>query len=196
VSPTASELIERLGSDDFNERARSLAALVGLGRGAAPALRKALDDGDPTLRAQAARALSEIGDPDSADVLSAATADPDNAVRAYAAVGLARLGDTRALDALVSTIDDLPDPLHHPYTASVYALIDLGSASLPAVAPLLRAESAATRERAFLVVRSVVSATEDWTPLWERLGRYDPNGDQVARDAAARQWEERIRARS
>jgi HEAT repeat protein len=190
------ELIECLGSDDFNERARALAALVGLGRGAAPALREALDGEDDTVRAGAARALAEIGDPDSSDRLAAATADPNAEVRAYAALGLARAGDPRAIEALVGTIDELPDPLHYPYTGSVYALIELGPPALTAVAPLLSADAPTTRQRAFVVVRSVVSALEagnDWAALWDELGRYDPDGDAAEREAAAEEWAAWIR---
>jgi HEAT repeat protein len=147
------DLIEQLRSDDFNARAQALAALVGQGPSAAPFLVDALKT--EALRAHAARALSEIAEPSTADALAAALDDPDPEVRGHAAVGLARLRDPRALDALVRTIDDLPDPLHHPYTASVYALIELGTPALEAVEPLLAADDPTTRERAVLVARSV-----------------------------------------
>jgi HEAT repeat protein len=112
-------------------------------------------DTDDALRAQSAHALAEIADPASADALAAAVADSDPEVRARAANGLARLGDPRALAALAGTIDDFPDLLHHPYTLSVYGLIDYGRAALPVVTPLLDSGDPATRERALLVVRSV-----------------------------------------
>jgi HEAT repeat protein len=172
-----SELIERLRSDDSNERAKALAALVGEGRAAVPALLGALGDPAAGVRAQAARALAEIADPATADELAAATEDPDAAVRGHAARGLAGLGDPRALDALVRTIDDLPDPLHHPFTGSVYALIDVGARALPAVAPLLHSDDPTTRLRAFVVVQSVISATENWSAVWDATGRYDPNAE-------------------
>jgi HEAT repeat protein len=150
---STADLIDRLASADFNERAQALAALVGEGAAAAPALVEALSDA--RVRAPAARALAEIAAPDTADVLAAALDDPDPAVRGHAALGLARLRDPRALDALVRTIDDLPDPLRHPYTASVRALIELGPPALEAVEPLLAADDPTTRERAALVARSV-----------------------------------------
>jgi HEAT repeat protein len=148
-------VIADLGSDDFNVRARALAALVGQGRGAVPELVSALRDGDQRVRPQAAQALAEIADPGSAEALEEATGDEAAEVRAHAAVGLARLRDPRAPAALARTLDELPDPLHHPYTAAVYALIDLGPPALPAVEPLLSAEDPETRRRAELVIRSV-----------------------------------------
>ena len=187
------ELIRHLGSDDFNERARALAALVARGRSAAPSLAQALGEPGDLVRAQAAQALAEIADPDSADVLAAATDDGNADVRAHAAAGLARVGDPRAVDALVRTIDDLPDLEHHPYTSSVYGLIDLGRPSLPAVAPLLSADDPMTRLRAFVVVRSVVSTMDDWNALWDSLGRYDPSAEPADREAAAERWRAWIR---
>jgi HEAT repeat protein len=194
---STTELIARLGSGDADERAMALAALVGQGGRAAPALAEALDDPDERVRAQAARALAEIADPRTADRLAAATEDASPDVRGRAAVGLARIGDPRAIDALVRTIGDVPDPLHHPSSAGVAALVEVGPPALPAVAPLLTAEDPTTRQRAFLVLTSVVSGMgEDWRSLWEANGRYDPNGDAADREAAAARWTGWIRALS
>jgi HEAT repeat protein len=198
VTSSPAELVRGLGADDPTERARSLAALVVLGSAAVPALLEALDrPGDGEARRLAAQGLAEIGDPRTADALAAASTDADPEVRGQAALGLARIGDRRALEALARTIDDLPDPLHHPYTGAVYALIDLGPPALTAVAPLLSAEAPATRQRAFAVVQSVVAAMDgtDWAALWVELGRYDPAGDDTAREAAATQWARWIRNR-
>lgn len=191
MTTSPSELIARLGSAEFNERAKALAALVGQGRSAAPSLARALDAPDDLIRVQAARGLAEIADPSTADTLAVATDDGNADVRGNAALGLARIGDPRAVDALVRTIDDVPDLIHHPYTSSVYGLIDLGSASLPAVAPLLSADDPTTRLRAFVVVRSVVSSVDegsDWNVLWDTLGRYDPDAERAEREAAAALW--------
>jgi HEAT repeat protein len=187
------DLIDRLASPDFNERAKALAALVQQGRAAAPALTRALAAPDDGIRVQAARGLAEIGDPATADALAAATGDANADVRAHAAVGLAHVGDDRALAALIATIDELPDPLRHPYTASVRSLIGLGPRALGAVAPLLSADDPNTREHAFLVVRSVVSAIDDWDAVWNALGRYDPGAEPAVRETAAAQWTEWIR---
>jgi HEAT repeat protein len=117
------------------------------------------------------------------------TRDGNPDVRAHAALGLARVGDRRATAALVRTIDDLPDIEHHPYSLSVYGLIDLGLPALPTVVPLLSAVHAITRQRAFEVVRATVTATGwDWPALWTSLGRYDPDTEPAEREAAAAQW--------
>jgi HEAT repeat protein len=196
MTASSSELVVRLRSADFNERARALAALVGQGPAATPTLVRALEGADEGVRVQAARALAEIADPASAESLAAATEDGNAEIRAHAAAGLARVGDARALDALVRTIDDLPDFEHHPYTSSVYALIDVGRPALPAVAPLLSAEDPTTRERAYAVLSAVVPTLAeggDWPALWEELGRYDANGERAGREAAAAQWADWIR---
>jgi HEAT repeat protein len=182
-------LVEQLGSPDTNERALALAGLVRLGRAASPALRGALEDGPEHVRAQAAQALAEIADPATVDELAVHTRDGNPDVRAHAALGLARVRDRRATDALVRTIDDLPDIEHHPYSLSVYGLIDLGLPALPSVVPLLSAVHATTRQRAFEVVRATVTATGwDWPALWTSLGRYDPDTEPAEREAAAAQW--------
>ncbi len=183
------DLVSRLGSSDVNEAMLATGELVGRGAAVVPALVEVLRDPSAPGRALAAEALAEIADPSCADALAAAVADPDEEVRAHAAVGLGRVADPRAAAALVRTIDDRQDLLHYPYTSSVYGLIALGVQALPAVAPLLDAGGILTRERAFLVVRSVVEATPsvgDWHELWERLGRYDPRAEDRA--AAAAQW--------
>ena len=192
ASASVAELVGRLGSADFNVRALALAELVGHGSAATAALMGVLDSPDAALRAQAARGLAEIADPASAAAMATALEDGSPDVRGQAAHGLVRMGDPRAVQALVRTLDDVPDLLHDPYTLSAYALIALGRVSLPAVAPLLKAGAPATRERAFLVVRSVVEqlpGAGEWDQLWRSLGSYDPRGDNPERDRAAGEWQ-------
>lgn len=191
------DLVARLGSHDVNDRMLATGELVRLGPAAVPGLVEVLHDPSAPGRALAAEALAEIADPSCADELAAAVDDPDEDVRANAAVGLGRVGDPRATVALARTIDDRQDVLHYPYTGSVHGLIALGARALHAVAPLLDASDPVTRERAYLVVRSVVEATPaagDWQELWERLGRYDPRAQDQA--AAAAQWREWIASRA
>jgi HEAT repeat protein len=192
ASASVAELVGRLGSPDFNARALALAELVEHGNAATAALVDMLDGPDAALRAQAARGLAEIADPASAAAMAAALEDSSPDVRGHAAHALVRMGDPRAVEALVRTLDDVPDLLHDPYTLSAYALIDLGRAALPAVAPLLMADDPATRERAFLVVRSVVEqlpGAGEWDQLRRSLGSYDPRGDNPERDRAAGEWQ-------
>lgn len=189
------DLIARLGSPDANDRMLATGELVQLGAASVPGLVEVLRDPAASGRALAAEALAEIADAACADDLAAAVDDPDEDVRANAAAGLGRVGDPRAAVALVRTIDDRQDVLRYPYTSSVYGLIALGAPALPAVATLLDASNPVTRERAYLVLRSVIEAMPgagDWQDLSDRLGRYDPHGER--QDAAAAQWREWIAA--
>jgi HEAT repeat protein len=195
VEPSADALVRLLHSADFNARALALAELVRRGHAAVAALQGALDVADQEVRVEAMRGLAEIAHPSSADIFARFLDAPDERLRAFAARGLARIGDPRARDALVRTIDDYPDVLHHPFTAAVLELIALGPAGLPAVAPLLSAPGAITRERAFLVIRGIVEANPglgSWETLAARLGVYDPNALPTEREAAAQRWREWI----
>jgi len=80
--------------------------------------------------------------------------------------------------------------LHDPFTLSVYELIRLGPPVLPAVVPLLKSTDPLTRQRAFLVVRIIVSTLpegKDWEQFWQSFGSYDPDADPQERDRAADQ---------
>jgi len=185
-------LIEALSASPFNERALALAELVRRGRESTRALLGAFAAAAPEPRALIAQALAQIADPAAADTLAAALDDPDPRIRARAAQGLGRMHDPRALDALLHTIDDFPDVLREPDTLATDGLTDLGAQVLPRVVPLLKAPNRMTRARAFLVVRRVVPQLpgfSEWKSLWEALGRYDPDGPQAQRDAAADLWE-------
>ena len=188
MSATPEALVQQLSSADDNERAAALAQLVLRGLECAPALRTAMTSPDVEVRAQAAQALAEIGDPASAELFAAAIGDADERVRGRGAQGLARIGDSRALDALVRTIDDLPDILHNPYTLSLYALTGFGVPALTALAPLLKAPHPLTRARAFLAIREIAAKIADRDALARALGDYDPNAPQADRDRAADRW--------
>jgi HEAT repeat protein len=198
MATSVPELITQLSSPDFNARALALAELVRRGKAATPDLAEALQSLDVQLRVQAAQALAEIADPASADVFARMLHDGDDQVRARAAQGLARLQDGRALDALIRTINDFPDVLHYPYTLSIYALIQMGKPALPALASLLKSSDLMTRQRSYLVLRSIVSQLpegSDWQRLWQSLGHYDPLASDLERNHAAEQWLAWIRAK-
>jgi HEAT repeat protein len=182
------DLAEQLRSPEFNTRALALAELVRRGKAATPVLLEALNSPDDVLRVQAARGLGDIADPASAEALAGALDDRNEEVRAHAAQGLALVKDERAIAALVRTINDLPNLEHHPYTLSIYNLIELGSPALPAIAPLLKSSDPTTRERAFLVFRTIISSLpegKDWQQLWQSLGSYDPHDPSPERERAA-----------
>jgi hypothetical protein len=185
------QLKTRLYSTDQDISGAALGELIRMGKQATPMLLEALTSSNARTRRLAAEGRGEIADPSSADALFQATRDSSGEVRARAATALYRLGDGRALAALVATIDDYPDILHNPYTASMYPLMRGGKEVLPLVIPLLKAPDVLTRQRAFLVVKAVASKLpqgQNWDQLWRSLGSYDPAGPQAERDKAAQQW--------
>lgn len=193
------QLKTRLYSPDQDISGLALGELIRLGKPATPILLEALKHPTPRTRRLAAEGLAEIRDPASADALERATHDSNGEVRARAATALHSLGDPRALAALVRTLDDYPDILHNPYTASMYSLTTSGKAVLPLIAPLLKAPAATTRDRALLVIKAIVSKMPEgrnWQKLWESLGHYDPKGPVLERDRAADQWQQWIQQHS
>ena len=179
-------LVEALGSADQDERAQALAGLVAAGPTATGPLVTALSRADPGVRRQAAQALAEIGDPSAAQAFADLLQDEDGSVRARGAQGLARIGAPAAVDALVRTIDDLPDLLHYPFTMSVRALIDLGWAAVAApVSQLLKAADPATRQRAFLVLRSLADDPAAGPAVAEAMSRYDADAGEAERTPVA-----------
>jgi hypothetical protein len=194
-----SQLKTEFYSTDTAVSSRALRELVRLGKPATPILIKALTAPQAETKLLAIEGLQELRDPASADALEAATHDASGEVRARAAAALYRLNDRRALAALVRTLDDYPDVLHSPYTVSMYELLTGGKEVLPLVAPLLKAPQPATRERALLIIKTLVpkvSGGENWEQLWRSLGSYDPKGAELERNRAADQWQAWIQQRS
>lgn len=76
---------------------------------ALPALRKALEQKEPLVRAGAAEALKGIPDPGSVDPLIRALKDKDTATRRAAAEGLGRIGDRAAVPPLMRAL------FHHDF---------------------------------------------------------------------------------
>lgn len=188
---TAAQLAEQLASPDSDRRARALAELVRLGRPASPVLRPLLARPQAPLRALAAQALAEIGNPDDAAAFANALHDPEPAVRARAAQGLAAIGDDRAVAALLLTLNDLPDVLHYPATLATHLLTALGPPALPRLAPLLKAADVETRRRAWLAMHGIVAnlpEAGDWGELWQSLGGYRPEDPEPERNGAADRW--------
>ena len=185
-----------LDAADPADRASALASLVIGGRASTPVFLRGLASPDADVREKSAQGLAEIADPAAAEALADALADAEARVRGRAAQALASIGDPRSLDALVRTIDDYPDVLHAPHTVATYVLIARGRDVLTSVVPLLDAPHALTRQRAYIVLQTLVSAMPeagDWRTLWQSLGAYDPDGtDLAARAAAAAQWRQWI----
>lgn len=104
-----------------------------------------LDDGDAEVRAQAARALGDVGTVGAARALAKAALDPNSRVRKEAAIALGRLGPAVAEPALPALLqlarenDDHDALLRHAAvfglagTASAAALADAATDPSPAV---------------------------------------------------------------
>jgi HEAT repeat protein len=189
--PGLGELAERLRSPDGDTRGRALAALVGRGAEATPVLLAALGDPDGRVRALSAEGLGMLGDDArAADPLAAALHDQDDDVRSRAAVALLRLGDPRGLPAVVATLNDGIDVLHSDVSRSVYALMGLGPAAVPALVPLLGDPDEGLRYKAAYVIEQVSRARQGQPGGWDELHaateRYRADSsDGARRDAAA-----------
>jgi HEAT repeat protein len=115
---TISESIRGFAAESGLERRDARLRLVKIGKPAVPALEAALQDRREQVRWEAAKALSQIGDPDAAPVLVKALDDQDFGVRWLAAEGLiatGREGLTPLLTALVKHSDSkwLREGAHH-----------------------------------------------------------------------------------
>jgi len=87
------ELLRLLGSDRPLTRLRARTALFGVGGPAVPALLKALDGDNPTLKAEAALLLGAWRITSAREKLVHLTTDPDPQVRTAAQIALARLDE-------------------------------------------------------------------------------------------------------
>jgi HEAT repeat protein len=91
-SNTITSLIALLNSDDGSARTHARESLLKLGTPAVPALIQILTAPQDRLRWEAAKALSQIGDPTAASALVKALEDDNSGVRWLAAEGLVILG--------------------------------------------------------------------------------------------------------
>jgi HEAT repeat protein len=95
------------------------------------------EDGDPReqarIRAQAARALGEIGEPETVQPLLGALDDESGLVRCSAARALGAIGDDRAAEPLITALQDRDGAVRRE---AVRALGRIGSSQ--AVYPLAR----------------------------------------------------------
>lgn len=101
----ADVLVEALAAEpDFFVRETLTWSIVRLGPAATPLLMDRLRDEHPSVRHDAAHALSKIGDPRALEALTALLGDADPAVVSKAAFALGRIGDARAIPALVGLL--------------------------------------------------------------------------------------------
>lgn len=103
------KLIQALESSSHQARERARFELIALGKTAIPVLVKAISNNDPSLRWQAAKALSQINDPAVIPVLIAILTDnPYFGVRWSVSEGLVRMGIT-ALEPLLQALSKRSD---------------------------------------------------------------------------------------
>ena len=106
--PADSHLIDSLISDLTSHHAqKARRRLVRIGRPAVPALVRALAEPNAQLRWEAAKALSQIADPNTADALVIALEDDSFGVRWLAAEGLIRIGP-QAVELVLKALIEHP----------------------------------------------------------------------------------------
>ncbi|MEO7588231.1 MAG: HEAT repeat domain-containing protein [Arachnia sp.] len=120
-------------------------AIARHGHAARDALTPLLAHPDPVVRAQAAHALSKVGDASVAPLVVPLLRDDDSAVASKAAQVLGKLGGPEALTALVGVLGACADDVGD---AVVAALGELGAPAVEAVVARLGDESSGVRSRA------------------------------------------------
>lgn len=138
-SKDITKLIDDLASADSSTRMTARTALVEIGPAATPALLKTLDSPQSHTRWEAAKALTEITDPNAAQRLADALGDEDEDVRWVIAEALIALGPG-AVMPLLNTLSkgEQPDEL---YKGAHHVLHDLAKAGQlsPQIEPVLKA---------------------------------------------------------
>lgn len=149
----AGALIEALAAEpDFFVRETLTWSIVRLGSAATPLLMDRLEDESPSVRHDAAHALSKIGDPHALAALVTILGDENSAVVSKAAFALGQIGDASAIPALVALLgrDD------RELESALNAVLERFSTA--AVQPLVQAladENWRTREQAADALRGI-----------------------------------------
>jgi HEAT repeat protein len=98
------DLVSDLTCDDFMKCQKARRALVDVGAEAVPSLINALKHREQWVRWEAAKALSEIGDPKSTKALVDALTDDSFEIRWLAAEGLIRIGPSSLVPVLKALV--------------------------------------------------------------------------------------------
>jgi HEAT repeat protein len=106
--PSIETLIETLSSHKDEAREDARHTLVAMGKAAVPSLIEALKNKNTLMRWEAAKALGEIGDPDTAAALVGALEDEEFDVRWLAAEGLIRM-NIKGLKPLLEALEHRAD---------------------------------------------------------------------------------------
>ncbi len=130
------DLVQQLAADpEPGVREVLTWAIARHGASALDALMPLLSHADPVVRAQAAHALSKVGDAAAVPMVIPLLSDPSPAVVAKAAQVLGRLGGECARQALVGALGSGHDAVHN---AVVDALEQAGPGSMELLVPRLR----------------------------------------------------------
>jgi HEAT repeat protein len=101
---------------------------------------RALLDSDPSIRASAANALGEMGDPAAIDSLSGALSDEHPEVRAYVVKALAEIGDPGAVPPLLDALHGLKGKTDSVSRSQTELIVDrLATFGDAAVGPIMDA---------------------------------------------------------
>ena len=106
--PTIETLIKTLSSHKDKARESARHTLVAMGKAAVPSLIEALQSKNTLMKWEAAKALGEIGDPETAPVLVKALEDDEFDVRWLAAEGLIKM-NIRGLKPLLEALEHRGD---------------------------------------------------------------------------------------
>ena len=106
--PAIETLIKTLSSHKDKAREGARHTLVAMGKAAVPSLIEALKNKNTLMKWEAAKALSEIGDPETAPVLVKALEDEEFDVRWLAAEGLIRM-NVKGLKPLLEALETRGD---------------------------------------------------------------------------------------
>ncbi len=108
MTPLIETLITNLASDDDKARVEARHSLVAMGKTAVPSLIEALESKRYLIRWEAAKALTEIGDPGTAPALVEALEDEEFDVRWIAGEGLIKM-NINGLKPLLQTLQERAD---------------------------------------------------------------------------------------
>jgi hypothetical protein len=163
VAATAPEIgreqfLAALASPDRSVRLRGLMGLERLGDpSTVHDISKQLDrEGDPDLRAAAARALGAIGDPSAVPALYGSVGDPSPIVRRETVAALVAIGNREIGPFLVTQLERTP-PMALPAKLQLLAIIG-DPALIPQLAPYLEHEYEQVRCWA---ATAILASTED-----------------------------------
>lgn len=174
----ARTLVDMSSKDDESVVTGVREGLVQLGPDVIPALMGSLMDGQPSVRAQAARLLGSAGDLRAVPALMAAVEDPSAKVRRAALGGLGELADAQGRSALEIGLRDGDEE------ARVFAARGLGEiADAKSATALIGALADSARSVREAAVRALITMGQD---AGEALVRALSEQDYRTREQAAR----------